>query len=32
MFEEQVGKTPNKVAVIAQDRALTYEELNKQVD
>lgn len=29
LFEEQVSKTPDKTAVIACDKTLTYEELNK---
>lgn len=29
LFEEQVEKTPNKTAVIACDKTLTYDELNK---
>lgn len=30
LFEEQVMKTPNKMAVIACDKCLTYSELNEQ--
>lgn len=30
LFEEQAAKTPDKTAVIACDRALTYQELNEQ--
>ncbi len=29
LFEEQVIKTPDKIAVIADDKTLTYDELNK---
>jgi len=29
LFEEQVFKTPNKTAVVACDKTLTYDELNK---
>lgn len=32
LFEEQVKKTPDKVTVIARDKTLTYEELNKQAN
>ena len=32
LFEEQVKKTPNKVAVIACDKTLTYAELNEQAN
>ncbi|MBQ6435402.1 MAG: amino acid adenylation domain-containing protein, partial [Synergistaceae bacterium] len=32
LFEEQVMKTPDKTAVIACDRTLTYDELNKQAN
>ena len=32
LFEEQVIKTPNKAAVIACDKTLTYDELNKQAN
>ncbi len=32
LFEEQVEKTPNKIAVIACDKAFTYTELNEQVN
>lgn len=32
LFEEQVGRTPDKTAVIACDRMLTYGELNDQVN
>ena len=32
LFEEQVIKTPDKTAVIACDRTLTYDELNKQAN
>ena len=32
LFEEQVAKTPNKVAVIACDKTLTYGELNEQAN
>ena len=32
LFEEQVLKTPNKIAVIACDKTMTYSELNKQAD
>ncbi len=32
LFEEQVAKTPDKVAVIAQDKTLTYKELNEQAN
>lgn len=30
LFEEQVDKTPNKTAVIFEDKKMTYAELNKQ--
>lgn len=30
LFEEQVVKTPDKIAVIACDKTLTYDELNRQ--
>lgn len=32
LFEEQVAKTPDKVAVIARDKTLTYTELNEQAN
>lgn len=32
LFEEQVGKTPNSVAVVYEDKMLTYKELNKIAD
>ena len=32
LFEEQVAKTPNKVAVVACDKTLTYAELNEQAN
>ena len=32
LFEEQVAKTPDKVAVIACDKTLTYAELNAQAN
>ncbi len=32
LFEEQVVKTPNKTAVIARDKTLTYEKLNRQAN
>lgn len=32
LFVEQVGRTPNKTAVIACDRTLTYAELNEQAN
>lgn len=32
LFEEQVAKTPNKIAVIACDKTITYAELNKQAN
>lgn len=32
LFEEQVEKTPDKVAVIACDKTLTYQELNKEAN
>ena len=32
LFEEQVAKTPDKVAVIACDKTLTYAELNEQAN
>lgn len=32
LFEEQVTKTPDKVAVIACDKTLTYAELNEQAN
>lgn len=32
LFEEQVTKTPDKVAVIACDKTLTYAELNKEAN
>ncbi len=32
LFEEQVKRTPNKIAVIACDKTLTYAELNKQAN
>ena len=32
LFEEQAAKTPDKVAVIACDKALTYAELNEQAN
>ncbi|WKL50107.1 amino acid adenylation domain-containing protein [Flavobacterium pectinovorum] len=30
LFEEQVIKTPNKIALVCQDRKLTYNELNEK--
>ena len=30
LFEEQVGKTPNNVAVMFDDESITYEELNRK--
>lgn len=32
LFEEQVQKTPNNIAVICQERAITYKELNEQAN
>lgn len=32
LFEEQVGKTPNKIAVIFEDQQLTYHDLNQQAN
>ena len=32
LFEEQVAKTPDKVAVVACDKTLTYAELNEQAN
>lgn len=32
LFEEQVAKTPDKVAVVACDKTLTYTELNEQAN
>ncbi|MEH2405962.1 amino acid adenylation domain-containing protein [Nostoc sp.] len=32
LFEEQVGKTPNKVAVIFEDQELTYHDLNQRAN
>ena len=32
LFEEQVAKTPDKTAVIACDKTLTYKELNEQAN
>lgn len=32
LFEEQVEKTPDKVAVVADDKILTYAELNEQAN
>ena len=32
LFEEQVEKTPDKVAVVACDKTLTYSELNKEAN
>ncbi len=32
LFEEQVAKTPDKVAVIACDKTMTYSELNEQAN
>lgn len=32
LFEEQVEKTPNKTAVVACDKTLTYKELNKEAN
>jgi len=32
LFEEQVAKTPNKIALIACDKTLTYAELNEQAN
>ena len=32
LFEEQVERTPNKIAVIACDKTLTYAELNEQAN
>ncbi|MEH1900561.1 MAG: amino acid adenylation domain-containing protein [Nostoc sp.] len=32
LFEQQVGKTPNKVAVIFEDQQLTYQELNQRAN
>ncbi|WP_077299180.1 non-ribosomal peptide synthetase [Virgibacillus pantothenticus] len=32
LFEEQVEKTPNNVAVVFEDEQLTYEELNKKAN
>lgn len=32
LFEEQVEKTPDKIAVIASDKTLTYVELNEQAN
>ena len=32
LFEEQVGKTPNKIAVIFEDQQLTYHDLNQRAN
>jgi len=32
LFEEQVRKTPDKIAVIFKDKKITYKELNKKVN
>ncbi|MCI8511971.1 MAG: hypothetical protein HFE83_08255 [Lachnospiraceae bacterium] len=32
LFEEQAGRTPDKTAVIACDRTLTYRELNEEAN
>ena len=32
LFEEQVEKTPNKVAIVFEDKQLTYEELNEKAN
>lgn len=32
LFEEQVEKTPNKVAVVFEDKMLTYKELNEKAN
>ena len=32
LFEEQVEKTPNKIAVVFEDKMLTYKELNEKVN
>ena len=32
LFEEQVEKTPNNIAVVFQDKTLTYKELNKKAN
>lgn len=32
LFEEQVAKTPNKIAVVFRDDQLTYDDLNKQAN
>ncbi|PFJ11564.1 AMP-binding protein, partial [Bacillus cereus] len=32
LFEEQVKKTPNHIAVVFEEKQLTYEELNKKAN
>ncbi|HLP47310.1 MAG TPA: amino acid adenylation domain-containing protein, partial [Candidatus Kapabacteria bacterium] len=32
LFEEQVNKTPNRIAIVFEDRAMTYYELEKQAN
>ncbi|MHC5829527.1 MAG: AMP-binding protein, partial [Nostoc sp.] len=32
LFQEQVGKTPNKIAVIFEDQQLTYHDLNQRAN
>lgn len=32
LFEEQIEKTPNKIAVVACDKTLTYKELNEEAN
>lgn len=32
LFEEQVEKTPNNIAVVYEDQELTYQELNKSAN
>ncbi len=32
LFEEQVAKTPDKIAIVACDKTLTYSELNEQAN
>ena len=30
LFQEQVARTPDKIAVVFQDRQITYQELNQR--
>ncbi|MFL9458746.1 AMP-binding protein [Tolypothrix bouteillei VB521301_2] len=32
LFEQQVAKTPNKIAVVCEDRSLSYQELNQKAN